>query len=378
MFDNYELWPPERTGRIEGSTSEERATLAAELAGRIKANLIIYGVITQTGELTSEFYVGEQGFERGQELIGPHTLGGPLPVPLPFPQTLSGLAIPGLTARFNALNLITIGLAALFIEQPQIAIDYFHKAEQIPEWVDSAGKEIVYLLDGDANLQRASMEKTLSPLIAATDAFSKALEINPDYARAKLGLAGVAYLQALTDPTNINRSTVDRAKLDEAERAFQEAGTLQAPPSAKVSTKIAFGLGQIYLVRGGILSDTEQLARAHSEFEAVINDYLSATPSDQYLLEDLAGQAYARLGLLARLQRDWPTAIEYYQQAFLHVTPTNKAVYKAALGEIYLAEGNTAEAIKAYDAAQSIAESNGDPTSHDKYLAILKKIQNGQ
>jgi hypothetical protein len=375
-------WAPEQTGRVEGRTAEERATSAAQLAERINAHMIIYGVVTQAGDrsqLTPEFYVRTKGFEQGQELLGPHALGSPLRMALPFkPTGFTDVDNPALAGRIDALCLITIGLVYLSAENPHEALDYFQRAEQIPGWIRSAGKEIVYLLIGSANLRLSSTEKTAASLAAGAEAFATALDINPDYARAQLGQAAVAYLQALKDPTKITRNTVDLAMLDEAEHAYRAAGTMKdAPPSVHVSTKIAFGLGQIYLVRGGILSDTVQLETARTAFESVIGDYLNSAPSDKILIRDFAGHAYARLGVLAGLKQDWPVAIENYRQAISLVVPYYQAAYNASLGDVYRQAGNIDEAVKAYTEAVRIAE-NVDPASAERYSKELRTVENGQ
>jgi tetratricopeptide (TPR) repeat protein len=291
----------------------------------------------------------KKGFEQGQELIGPHALGNPLRVASPFtPTGFLDVDNPALAARIDALSLITIGLVYLSADKSQKALDYFQQAEQIQGWIKSAGKEIVYLLIGNANVRLSSIEKSATPLAAAAQAYATALDINPDYARAQLGQAGVAYLQAITDPKKITRDTVNLAKLDEAERAYLAAGiSKDAPPSAKVSTKVAFGLGQIHFVRGALLSDTVQLAKARTELETVIADYRNSASSDHDLTKDLvgkdlAGQAYAQLGAMAVFERDWPGAIESYQQAIPLVTPSFQAAYSAALGDAYLQAGNRA------------------------------------
>jgi tetratricopeptide (TPR) repeat protein len=373
-------WPPAQTGRIAGRTAEERAASAAQLAEHINADMLIYGVVTEAGDrsrLTPEFYVRKKGFEQGQELVGPHALGSPLRVVLPFkPTGFTAVDNPALAGRIDALSLITIGLVYLSADKPQEALEYFQQAEQIQSWLKSAGKELVYLVMGNAALRLSSTQKSTAPLTTAEEFFAAALEINPDYARAQLGQAGVAYLQAFKDPLNITSSTVDLARLDEAERAYRAAGSMKdAPSSAHVPTKIAFGLGQIFLVRGAILSDSAQLAQARSELESVISAYRDGTSSDQDLIRDFAGQAYARLGVLAKLRQDWPAAIGNYQQAIPLVTPFYQAAYNAALGDVYLQAGQRDEAIAAYTEAVSIAE-NVDPASAERYAKVLKQIQN--
>jgi len=373
---NYGLWPPDYTGRIEGRSADERAKSAAELADRINADVIVYGVLTQSGDRSQfapEYFVNYKGFEQSPELTGQHAMGSPLRVVLPFKLTeLADVENPALSARASALSLITIGLAYYSIDQFDQALDYFHQAEQIKGWLNSAGKEIVYLLIGHAQLQIASKDKTTTTLAAATQAYTTALEINPQYARAAIGQASVLYLEAFTDPQNINANTVDSTQLDAAENAYEAARTLKdAPPTANLSTKIEFGLGQIYLVRAQLRSDDALLAQARAAFETIIRDYQSGNAS----IADFAGQAYARLGLMARTQKDFPTAIENYQQAIKLVSPAYQAAYTASLGEVYFESGDVAKAVEAYNEAVRIAEFYGDAASAEKYDQRLKQLR---
>lgn len=372
---NYELWPPDYTGHIEGRSAEERATAVAELADHINADVIVYGVLTQSGDrsqFTPEYFVNYKGFAQSPELTGQHAMGSSLRVVLPFKLTeLADVENPALSARASALSLITIGLAYYSIDQFDHALDYFHQAEQIKGWLNSAGKEIVYLLIGNAQLQIASKDKTTAPLAAATQAYTTALEINPQYARAAVGQASVLYLEALPDAQNINANTVDNAKLAAAENAYETARSLKdTPPTANLSTKIEFGLGQIYLVRAQLRLDDALLAQARAAFETIIRDYQTGNTT----IADFAGQAYARLGLIARTQKDFPTAIENYQQAIKLVSPAYQATYNASLGEVYVEAGDTTKAVEAYTEAVRIAEFYGDDANAEKYGQRLKQL----
>jgi tetratricopeptide (TPR) repeat protein len=369
---SYELWPPAYVGRIAGSTREERAQAAEALAKRIGAHVIVYGIITQAGarsEFAPEFYVNYRGFEGGEDITGEHEMGSALRVVLPFDAAeFQGVENPALTARVSAFSLIVIGLSYYAGDDYVHALEYFRQAEATEGWLQNAGKEVVYLLLGNASARLAS--KSAGYLEMAMDYYDTALSINPAYARAQIGRAGVLYLIALGDPAN---PSPDTARLDEAEDAFAVASTFaDAPESANIPAKRHFGLGQIYLVRALVMGEDWQ-DRAHTEFEQVVQEYQSGNER----IVDLAGHAYARLAWIAKRQDDPEAAIDNYQHAIGLVTPYYQAYYYTCLGEVYVSAGQRAQAIEAYEEAISIAEFYGDETSADTYTARLNELRAG-
>jgi tetratricopeptide (TPR) repeat protein len=368
---NYEIWPPEYAGRIQ--------TSAEALAADINAQVIIYGTITQAGdrsEFTPHYYVNYQGFNESPEITGEHALGAAMRVRLPF--STSGLAEvenPALSARAGALNLISLGLAYYSIDDFEQALGYFQQAAQMEGWLDTAGKEVAYLLIGNAHVRIASRQKTASELEPAAQAYAAALDLNPQYARAQVAAANVLYLQAFRAPENPTADTIDAAKLDQAEAELQTALTLtDAPPSANIRAKVSFYLGQIYIARAQLEAGGGWLAQAQAQFNPVIAEYQNGNAS----LTEYAGHAYARLGLIARLQSDPAAAIGNYQKAVPLVSPFYQAAYSASLGEAYLASGDRASAIEAYLEAVRIAEFYGDAESANTYAQRLQALQAGE
>lgn len=373
----YELWPPGYTGQISGTTPQERAQAGEKRADEINANILVYGFITQGGagsQVHPEFFVNYRGFEQAEELTGEHELGRPVRLDLPFdPAQFQGVDNPALTARIKALNLITIGLAYLMTDNHDQAYTYFVEAESTPGWLTSAGKEVVYLLLGNTHVRRATMEKSSVPLMEAQQAFENALQINPDYARAQVGLAGTLYLQALGDPEDPSFDTVDPDKLTEAEAAFQNAlQAADAPDSAEIPAKVHNGLGQVYLVRAQI-GETEWISRAQSEFEAVVSAFVAGDTR----LADLAGHAYARLGFIALMEGDTDTAVERLSQAAELVTPFWQGHYTALAGDIYASLGHHEQAREAYQKAVQIAEQFGYQDSAETYLEKIRELKSG-
>ena len=84
---DYELWSPAQTGPVRGNSPEERETALAVLADRIKADVVISGVLMESGDSTEfspEFYLNETCFDEAAEITGRHELGGTLTVFPPY------------------------------------------------------------------------------------------------------------------------------------------------------------------------------------------------------------------------------------------------------------------------------------------------------
>ncbi len=372
---NYDIWSPIEVGKIQGSTSVERLKSAESLAQQIDADVIIYGVIVLDGNIghfTPEFYVNYDGFEEGQELIGQHAIGNSLLVPLPFDNTqLQAVKNPPVASRVKALCLITIGLAYYSIDSFDNALDYFQKAELTEGWFDSDGKEVVYLLIGNSYIRKASLEKTVDYLPLAKEAYKKALSIAPDYIRARLGLSGVTYLEALGDVNDPLWETVDLDDLSEAEDILLGISIPEnSPDEISFKAKIDFRLGHIYFARFEIIHG-EWLNLSKNKFEQVIRAYNIDNPQ----IADLAGQSYAKLALIEWIENNPNEAIADYQKAITLVTPYYKAHYSALLGELYLSQGEIDLAIKSYEQAIQISEFYGNEEKVFQYQQRLVEIQ---
>jgi tetratricopeptide (TPR) repeat protein len=366
-----EVRPPDETCPIKGLTYADRESAAAKYADRSDTNVIVYGVITDTvpSKVALEFYVNYRGFREGQEITGKHELGEPLSV--------YDFEAKPLRARVFALNFITIGLAHYVRGEFIEAIEYFEKAEQVDGWLYTAGKEVVYLLLGNSLARIATREKTPQYTEQALAYYNFALEeCNPDYARAKVGQAGMYYLQALGDPDNPSFDQVDEELLAEAEAAYRQALTMaDAPESAHIPAKVDFNLGQIYIVRAKIHEQNPQeksywLHEAESLFEKVIQENESGNVD----LEELVGHAYAKLALVAWAQGDRDLAISHQGQAIAFFENFWHGYYAAVLGDMYAVRGQTEEARESYQRAIAVANGEGDQSSHDRYAAKLEAL----
>lgn len=371
----YEIWPPEYTGKILGSTENEREQAAELFAYERKAHVVIYGTITISDErskFTPEFFISSSGFEEGDEITGKYELGDALLIAFPFdPNQLQDIENPTLSARAEALSLVTVGLAYYSIDDFEKAIGYFVQAENIQGWFDTDGKEILYLLLGNANIREASKNKAPELLSTSTQYYETALEINPSYTRAIIGMAGVEYLRALGDPLS---DDINLALLEKSEKLYLEALEIGHPfESANIEPKVHFGLGQIYLARSQISSE-EWLGKAKIEFEQVISEY----DGGNQRIENRCGHAYARLGLIAKIEDDIPLAIDYYQKASELVSPFYQVYYLTRLAEVYASNDSVDLAIGTYEEAIDLAKFYGDAESVEKYTSRLNELMNQQ
>lgn len=377
----HDIRPPAHTCRLDGRTREEREQAAERLAERINADIVVYGVLTDMGErsqFSPEFYVNYRGFQEGAEITGQHEMGAAMRVALPFdPAGFSPADNPALSARTGALSLMTIGLAYYSVDDFEHALDYFARAETTPGWLETAGKEVIYLLLGNATVRKAAEDDTTETLDTAAAYFEKALSINQAYARARVGQAGVLYLMGIGDPHGEPLEAIDVTKLDESAAYYEAALKLGDPPaSANIETKVHFGLGQVNVGRFVHALVTEgdwqtPLDRARAEFSEVVQEYERGNVQ----VASLASLAHQRLGLLARMLGRTEEAIASYRQAIELATPYYQAYCYTRIGEIHAGEGEIQSAIEAYAEAVRIAEFYGDPQRAGEYTLRLKELE---
>jgi tetratricopeptide (TPR) repeat protein len=384
----YELRPPSHTCAIRGRSQQERASKAAQLAEEINADIVVYGVITDTtrahsseagtGEkpqLALEFYVAYRGFDEGGEIAGPYALGGPLAVELPFdPRRFEGIENPAHLVRIDILNLIAIGLSYYSADNPAKALEYFQQAEQNPYWPRTDGKEIIYLLLGNALIRQAALQPDEDVLAAGYDYYTEALTIEPSFVRAKLGEAATLYMMANAEFSRAPTSTVGCVMLQQSADTYQQAhGMSGGVGSENLEAKVHYGMGQVYLVRGvyceaGAAQQAE-FERGRAEFEAVTSEYEGGNSS----IESRAGSSYGLLGTLAVMSEDYDAAIAYYRLAVEHAFPSQQIFYYSRLARIYCQQGRAEEAARAYQDAIDLARLYGYAKDVENYTARLEE-----
>ena len=304
-----EIWGPDRIGTIKGKTPEERAQNAAILAKEIQAYMVIYGLVESIdGQMyvTPEFYLDTQGFSEGSEIIGQYEL-----VSTFFVAASNN---PGWFYDFNrkmytrsdVISSFATGLSYFAIQEYQTALEIFQKLDSLDTWDDIHSRKVLYALMGFSAGKLGDYELTEEML-------NQALAIDEEYARPYIGLANVAYMRSLLpfqkskEPTDIDFSLLQEcdALLERARQAKNK------PPLAEVETKIHFAQGQCNMMATYSGHD-ETYEIAQYEFEQVIVAY---DDGQNTRVQELAGEAYARLALIYSLNGSLDQAGANYQKA---------------------------------------------------------------
>jgi tetratricopeptide (TPR) repeat protein len=219
---------------------------AASIANRIGAHLVIYGnLVEQSGEaqFVPEFYVADRLRAEVDEVTGEQRLGEPIVVTLPLADPVNGpFASEEATTRATALVYFTIGLIYDLSQNPQGALRVFQEAEnRLERWAPRNGKEVLFLYKGRELL-------ALKQEDAAAEAFQHALKINPQYARAHIGLGNVAHSRGLrerqaAEALRQQAQGGDTSAVDgQVQQGFQRA--LTASDQAATEYRTALGLAQ--------------------------------------------------------------------------------------------------------------------------------------
>lgn len=324
------IWGPDKVGDVTGDTSIERAESAANIANKIEADLIIYGLIDATHPIwtvTPEFYITDENLFDAQELTGQHEVGTPFTV-IGQGSVVTRIEVSNqLTMRTKLLSQITIGLSYYATHNFEDALVYFQVSEQDESWNSIGGKEVLYILIGNAAGKSGQLN-------LAETAYLQALDIDLDYSRAYAGLAGIYYLQALEPFAQSKEPTdTDIDLISFSIKTFQKAiNASHQPPLADIPTKVHFGLGQCYFMQV-YSGHAESFNPAIEEFQAVIADYGDGTNPRIRLL---AAEAHGRLGLIYALLENPVLAVDEYQTAIslLDDYPERQQLYQERAREL--------------------------------------------
>jgi tetratricopeptide (TPR) repeat protein len=315
-----------KLGLLVGRTPEERAQAAEALAGRIGADVVIYGHLEPAGDAAQfiqEFYVSPRLRPEANETIGRYQLGAPIPVPAKLTAT-DGLAKEAVAAqvsdRTQALFQLLLALRDDLLGRHEQALTQLKEtAGALTSWGERGeGKEILYYLMARQALFLKRYDEA--------EAFAmQALQSNPDYARAQVVLGGVGVRRAQEMPAN--QSLTASGPLDQADAAYARAVTLAAASTDRRMELIArLGMAGGHVTRGNTLfglntpEDGTEAARWLEQVVAETRPLLA--PLDeikQYRLlaqaNSYLGIAYWRLGALADRQGDGGRARELLLQA---------------------------------------------------------------
>ncbi len=309
--------PPEVTDSAAASDSINAAVAAtvaaipggaslAAVAERLKADVIIHGDIRPTGAadaLTLRFYLRPQFEADFSQMVGFHEFTTRIPVFDPAnPREEVWRELDPLA---TSLAWLTQGLRLEILGEQAAALDAFARAAEF-----APDSDVVHYFLGQEQFysaQRANSDET--QLAAAEASFNESLRLNPDNARAGIGLGSVRFLRAQrllneaeargegSDPAALAAARVEAQAALDAYTAValrgEQTDVYGVPVGgiARVGRAIALRLLGEIAFQGGDLAAAEALidqAIAALEDDAATLD----TPNDPRL----PAQAYQALG----------------------------------------------------------------------------------
>lgn len=318
-----EIWSTDRIGVIDGKTPEIRAQKASELAQKIHAHMIIYGIVkaekNQT-TITPEFYLDTSGFYEGAEIIGQYS--GNIALPLANTPRWTYEFNKKMRTQANVISSFSQGLSLFAVQDYAGALKIFQAIDKIEDWNDNEGRKTLYALTGFAAGKVKDFDLTEEML-------KKSLILDPEYARPYIGLANLAYLRALLPIEKTNKpADADFELLQQCDAYLKYArNAIHKPPLAEVETKIHFSQGQCNLMKTYSGHDTSY-TQAIGDFHYVIDAYNKGA---NLRVQEMAGESYARLGLIYELTNQPVMAGENYQKAadtLQEISPERAELYQ--------------------------------------------------
>ena len=183
-------------GRVEGASPAERVATAQAMAERLNADMLVFGNIDsrQTpAQLVLEFWIAPQLEYHFEDIQGSYQTGEPIEV---FEPGNPGLqALPEINRQASTLAWLALGLTRTRFGQSAEALEAFQNAGNFSP--DSAlvhffiGRETLFLSDSETD-----PAKRIEMTLKADQAFRRALELDPTYARAAIGEGSAYYATA--------------------------------------------------------------------------------------------------------------------------------------------------------------------------------------
>jgi len=369
-----EVRAPSQTGMLSGASREARGEEAQRLAEEINADVIVTALIERTDvvySLRPEFHLSIRKLPNAEELVGRYDFGSIENVDLANPAVRPEVR-QRLQSNTRALAEFLVGLGYYALDRFDEAADHFLIAQEVQEW--KRGREVLYLFLGNTAAKRKDLDR-------AEANYRRSLQENPEYARARLGMAELVFQHAKGDCEN----KVNAAGVQAAIREYASAlDARDQPELTDIRTKTAFYLGRAYLcLSQASIADNWQ--EAETQFLAVIDDFERGNGR----VRDLAIQAYANLGVvyLPSSPGDPDAGVRYrraadaYRKAIdlnrgrLHLSSDRKALqafYYRMLGHIYTRAKDYEQAVASYREAIALEP---DPNQRMLYEKLLRQLE---
>jgi len=274
---------------------------AEKLAQKVKADIVIFGNVFIQGdqaEFSPRFYVAAH--PDTTELTGQNELAYPIIFSV-SDLASQELVNASLQNRAEILVNFTKGLVYFSQDDADSADRAIQTAITAANDLDQPfdGQEVLYLLASRVKFSQGDTKN-------AHDMLDDALAINPNYARAYLARGNMYYIQASQQDFNLD---LLKDALDEYEKAYQSP---EQPEGANIPIKAHISLGNAYVVRAQKANDKDDYDQAFSHYSEVIKIYEKANNPE---LNEYAAIAYFGLGAGYERQGNTVEAIDAYQQA---------------------------------------------------------------
>lgn len=355
-FENLAVADPATIGRIDGSTLEARTREAGDLAEKINADVVLFGNLdagSGVSVFSAELYLSDRNLRNAEELAGAYSFGLiELPTTDPVAVTREVSAV--LESQAEAVAELVVGLSYYALSDYEIAREHFLDAEAAWQG-NETGKEVVFHLLGNATghlaADRPSDAQTY--LAEARDYYSRALAIDPTYARSHFGLAEVQFQENKGPACGPGTEPADPGALGQAADQFRNVTGMDAPPLSFLPARAELEIGRIYLCLNQYGENLLEEARV--QFESVI-----AENSSNDRLRNLVADAHQSLAAYHFANGDPQAAVDEYRIAIeVSLEAGKRARFHAAIGFIYecvLADPDAADAAYARSAEERAAD----------------------
>jgi tetratricopeptide (TPR) repeat protein len=327
-------------GTLESDSPEELTQEAASLAQRLKADMIIYGTIDQRQQppvLSIQMYLAPQLEGALNEIKGNFLLN----IPIPINSDLESDSVQTeITRQANLLTRLALAQSESKAGRTVEALDgYLEAAKLAPE---SDMLQFFIARESLFVIERPAIPQSADPAFEeqARVALEKALQLNPQNARAYVGL-GSLYLKpakALIEEARNSEYTDQSFQqimqlLDQAESAYGRVRELKVDPAEygiPIEDIARLSLADVQRTRGIALlgytnydPNNEAFDQAVELFDQAIQTLRDTLPAFQapnlsrYLAQNVQflGSAYKNSGYLAYLGGDPSAAMQAYQKA---------------------------------------------------------------
>lgn len=313
LADRVQLRHDATTPLVRGATADARAAAAAELARAINAHMVVYGYVTPgagADDLQIEIYVAPQASkDEYGGLVGGYALGSGMRLPQPFDagNQLANIGVSEQVAlRSRILFWLTLGLTQDLLGRPEQALATFEQAEQaLPDWRDADGKELLYYLQGRQHFFLSQLNEgqiDQGQLDAAQQALTRALSVNPDFARAAVARGGVEAFRANALEDSAARLGPDgllARAIDDQRRGLalaEAAGDGYSAALARTSLAQSLGVLCISQLNVGGMSEAEAACGEAVQQAGQALAFLETTAEQRLLAQAWLAQGLAHYG----------------------------------------------------------------------------------